>query len=302
MAETQCINCDVRFEEFTTYDGRVRNQHKRKACSPVCAMRWDAKIASGRRAKAKLEPREPVYVRDCRVCGTPIYDKKKSVLYCSSRCQGLKALELERRKHLNASLDLVAECACCGTLYCPKLSYDGLSIIGGKNLRSCCSRPCRTKLTRMKRARLDRETPEGVCWECERPYPTYAHTVGVRGGLRLFCSRLCSGRYRYRLAVSNRNNTLAKYGLTNESYDSLLADQGGRCAICGVLPRLRPDGAEIHLHVDHDHYTGATRGLLCPACNVGLGRFDDSIELLRGAIAYLEHHRTPQTVARREAQ
>jgi hypothetical protein len=61
--------------------------------------------------------------------------------------------------------------------------------------------------------------------------------------------------------------------------------QGGRCAICGKVPRSR------RLAVDHDHKTGEVRGLLCASgdfgCNKGLGYFNDDPELLRRAYEYL---------------
>jgi hypothetical protein len=41
-------------------------------------------------------------------------------------------------------------------------------------------------------------------------------------------------------------------------------------------------------HVDHDHVTGEVRGLLCHACNIGIGGLRDSIALLKNAVAYLE--------------
>lgn len=50
-------------------------------------------------------------------------------------------------------------------------------------------------------------------------------------------------------------------GVTDEQYERLLAAQGGGCAICGNPPKTR------RLHVDHDHKTGAVRGLLCYRCN-----------------------------------
>jgi hypothetical protein len=42
------------------------------------------------------------------------------------------------------------------------------------------------------------------------------------------------------------------------------------------------------LAMDHDHRTGAIRGLLCNNCNRGLGRFKDSPDLLESALRYLK--------------
>jgi hypothetical protein len=42
--------------------------------------------------------------------------------------------------------------------------------------------------------------------------------------------------------------------------------------------------------VDHDHATGAIRGLLCRRCNDVLGKVDDDREILRRAMTYLKKH------------
>ena len=40
-------------------------------------------------------------------------------------------------------------------------------------------------------------------------------------------------------------------------------------------------------HLDHCHETGATRGILCPSCNQGLGKFREDAALLEAAARYL---------------
>lgn len=79
-----------------------------------------------------------------------------------------------------------------------------------------------------------------------------------------------------------RSYTLkAKYDLSLEQYAELLAKQDGACALC----RNTKDKT---LYVDHDHVTGAVRGLLCARCNTGLGQLGDREEFLLRAINYLK--------------
>lgn len=75
----------------------------------------------------------------------------------------------------------------------------------------------------------------------------------------------------------------ANYNLTVEEFQMLERHQNYCCAICGRRQR-----ADRPLHIDHDHATGEVRGLLCIGCNTGLGKFADSQDRLRVAIAYLE--------------
>jgi radical SAM superfamily enzyme with C-terminal helix-hairpin-helix motif len=71
---------------------------------------------------------------------------------------------------------------------------------------------------------------------------------------------------------------LKAYGLTIEAYEAILAWQGGVCGICRKPPSSR------RLAVDHDHVTGAVRGLLCHACNrFWIGRRRDALRLRRAA-------------------
>ena len=70
------------------------------------------------------------------------------------------------------------------------------------------------------------------------------------------------------------------YGISLEDYDRMLESQGGGCAICGGPPGKGRGGPLNFFCVDHDHQTGRVRGLLCIDHNTGLGRFDDSLNLL----------------------
>ena len=44
------------------------------------------------------------------------------------------------------------------------------------------------------------------------------------------------------------------------------------------------------LCVDHDKETGQVRGLLCDACNLGIGKLRHSVELLESGIRYLRQY------------
>ena len=71
-------------------------------------------------------------------------------------------------------------------------------------------------------------------------------------------------------------------------FSELLVQQRGRCAICGAADPGRKQSG--HFAIDHCHTTNAVRGLLCHPCNAMLGFAKDSVETLRKAILYLEHH------------
>lgn len=79
-----------------------------------------------------------------------------------------------------------------------------------------------------------------------------------------------------------------RYGLTSADVDALVVQQDGLCAICA---RRAPE------HVDHDHVSGAVRGVLCSGCNQGLGNFRDDTDALRRAIDYLETPTWQRTLA-----
>lgn len=75
-----------------------------------------------------------------------------------------------------------------------------------------------------------------------------------------------------------------EYGITHDQFLALLETQDGLCAICGNGETSK-DGRQ--LSVDHNHETGAIRGLLCNRCNPMIGYARDNVAVLQAAIAYL---------------
>lgn len=83
-----------------------------------------------------------------------------------------------------------------------------------------------------------------------------------------------------------------KYGITIHDYGKMLIAQNGKCAICGSEDAGSRDGKNKAFAVDHDHKTGKLRGLLCEACNQGIGKLKDDPNILRKAADYLDNQNT----------
>lgn len=71
-------------------------------------------------------------------------------------------------------------------------------------------------------------------------------------------------------------------GLTKEDYIAKIAASNGLCECCGE-PYAKPS-------VDHCHTSGIIRGVLCQACNSGIGQFKNSADRLRKAADYLDRY------------
>lgn len=87
--------------------------------------------------------------------------------------------------------------------------------------------------------------------------------------------RACSRRFRSLGIDLTPDICIAKYN-----------EQNRTCAICGMSETIN----SIALALDHDHTTGAIRGLLCRKCNGGLGLFRYNPNFLRKAAVYLEKY------------
>lgn len=82
----------------------------------------------------------------------------------------------------------------------------------------------------------------------------------------------------------------AKYGITLEQYNAMLARSDGKCWACGQVEVARhpKTGTLFSLAVDHDHDTGEVRGLLCFLCNKTIRSTGDDRGRLMALVQYLD--------------
>ena len=98
----------------------------------------------------------------------------------------------------------------------------------------------------------------------------------------LGCKRQNAKKYRLKdPRAYNFKNRIARYGMSIDEYQTIWDAQDGICPICErdiVLETSR---------IDHDHKTGAVRGILCVSCNSGIGLLHDSPRALIRAAKYV---------------
>ena len=123
--------------------------------------------------------------------------------------------------------------------------------------------------------------------------------IGTDG---LFICRKCKKEYAKKYREGNplyrkhaKTRLLKKFNLTKKQYEKMISDCENKCHICKHPEKKIFYGRIVDLSIDHCHESESKgiikiRGLLCHACNTSLGGFNDSIELLRRAITYLESH------------
>lgn len=97
-----------------------------------------------------------------------------------------------------------------------------------------------------------------------------------------------------KLKIRELKNTQLQrlYGVSIDTVETKHKEQDGCCAICNTPILLFGDLTTKYqiACVDHNHQTGAVRGLLCNKCNRGLGFFNDNASLLKDASQYLEKY------------
>ncbi|MFD7838696.1 endonuclease domain-containing protein [Streptomyces sp. NPDC059761] len=154
------------------------------------------------------------------------------------------------------------------------------------------ARSCR-RCTRDSRLRVRGIDPESVPY---RPYRRgdaqcrAGHRYAEFGYKNRGEGRICNECVRIKSAKGNLKKA---YGLTFEDIARMLKEQSHACATCPTLfSAVDPDNYRMgDANVDHCHDSGRVRGLLCMACNIVLGKVQDSTATLGRMIDYLNIHK-----------
>lgn len=136
------------------------------------------------------------------------------------------------------------------------------------------------------------------CTRCSEWLPPEVFRIDKRGYRSSWCNP-CKQAFTQAWRLANpvdraqkrTSALLRRYGMTTADFERISRGQGDVCAICCEVPIS--NSIEGRLHVDHDHTTGAFRGLLCQNCNRGLGMFRDNPGFLITAAAYLTQRESP---------
>ena len=144
---------------------------------------------------------------------------------------------------------------------------------------------------------------EQICRDCKKllPLSDFSPNKDMRPGVVRIC-KPCNARKAMEWNDANRDKVFdarlrRDFGITSEQYQAMVTGQRGLCACCGNEPdikigrdtrRVQGRQQSPSLVVDHDHFTGQIRGLLCIPCNRGIGLLGDDAAGVRFALKYLE--------------
>jgi len=140
-------------------------------------------------------------------------------------------------------------------------------------------------MLKQKWARLPKTPDAGgnyCCSGCKQwKSPTeFNKNKGQKSGLNYLCKPCARDKVR-------EYNLPTKYGITISTYAAMLLAQDGKCACCGT--QFVVDGKKTdRACVDHNHKTGEVRSLLCGRCNLAAGNVQDSSEMAKKLVVYLE--------------
>lgn len=112
--------------------------------------------------------------------------------------------------------------------------------------------------------------------------------IGKMKGICANCGNVKLILYQKKYHMCENSSTVVKVseprrklGVTSKQsreFDIQIKKQGV-CKICSKRKKLL---------LDHNHKTRVIRGFICLKCNLGLGYFNDDVEILKSAIEYLK--------------
>lgn len=98
-------------------------------------------------------------------------------------------------------------------------------------------------------------------------------------------------RNREAILYHKRNNRLRRFGLQPADLDRMLLDQDYKCAICNIGPLKREGRSRMSAHLDHCHFCGMLRKILCKRCNTLVGFIESDASTFSKAFLYSTYHR-----------
>ena len=186
--------------------------------------------------------------------------------------------------------DYVAcKCETCGKDF--QVQYQAIRVGKGRY----CSHACSPNFVEANTAR--RKNPLGAsqsavtrtCPTCSKDFVTKVKNINRGGGT--YCSFKCNpNKFRTteeaKVIRKRAYQLRINYGITQEDFEKRKESQKGVCAICGEPPSGTAPNTR-HLYVDHNHATGAVRGLLCGRCNTAIGLLRDDAGIITKAAEYV---------------
>ena len=113
------------------------------------------------------------------------------------------------------------------------------------------------------------------CAKCktDKPVTQFNRSRRSRDGRQAYC-KTCNREnrtqhYRDNPDLRKNNDLWSKYRLRPDDVERMLTEQDNKCPLCERSFDV------VEWCVDHDHKTGAVRGLLCASCNKSLGWFEN---------------------------
>lgn len=234
---------------------------KHKYCSDGC------RLEVKRRSRRKTDP-SSLGDRACSECADvfEVTPSRPEKVVCSESCSATRKARLQLQRtgsnwKVGGTEKRCKRCRSTFRAINPQHAY--------------CSEDCLRDVTHERvKSRRSASRWKRVCPKCE---------TNELGSRRRVCDDCLVGSW-------NADRRFARYGMTQANYAAMLADQQHRCAICRKHESEVPRNL---LYVDHCHNQGWVRGLLCHSCNVAIGLFGDSIEILDSAKEYLMHNHSP---------